>query len=118
MANDQVIIQAPTTKIMMWAIGLIVTINIAATTFLAGHLITLYVDVASIKASRFTAKDGSEMLKLIHEMKSTFVTALPKEIPPIWWKEEVKSRFLRLETSMDKMGVRTERLESDARKQG
>ena len=78
------------TKILMWAMGLYITIMSPIQIWCVTQIFDLNGELKSISGNRFTSQDGLDVWKEIGEIR-TEIAAIPKEVPPPWFKKEVET---------------------------
>ena len=75
-------------KILEVCLGVLMTINVGLTSWALSNIQQLNVEVATIKANRFTSGDGLEVWKSIAGVKEQ-IASMPKETPPKWFIDRV-----------------------------
>lgn len=100
--------------VLMWAVGILMTVNLSITGFIVTNLMTLNIRVAQIEANRFTSEDARKLMEGLLTTQRDLERALaklPNEIPPQWFKAEVENALARLERKVDRIETRLDPLE-------
>jgi hypothetical protein len=95
-------------------IGALLTVTLTVAGWTAKTVQAMSVELAEIKANRFTNHDGLAVWKEISSIRNE-IAKLPSEAPPAWFVERVQGieqAAFRIEAILDTQGERLARLEA------
>lgn len=107
MTNDDMGQKLDATKFLLWACGILVSVNVSLIGYTALLLHSLDVRLSVMEGNRWTAKDGAIVYSEIAGLTERFAS-LPKEYPPQWVRETVRDHQRRIEKLEDRLS-KTER---------